>query len=159
MSKNCIARVTELMLCCVPSSQMAFAKQKSTGRVDDSKVYLSGHYFIGPDYTFKTFRADAHFAQLDDISTFTTDNFEMSFSCSFQYFLRPEDLKELHENYNLFYGPVVKSTAIAAAKRQGSLLSIDQFLKHRAVVEQAMLDEIRVSSKFVIHREVVGVCH
>ena len=126
-------------------SQIAFAKQKSTGRVDDSKVYFSGRYFIGPDYTFKTFRADAHFEMLEKISTFTTDKIEVTFSCTFQYFLRPEDLKELHENYNLYYAPVVKNTANSAAKDRGSLLSIDQFVKDRTMVERALLTALRVS--------------
>lgn len=55
---------------------MGFARQKSTGTVNTDKVYGAGRQFIGPDFEFKTFRADAHFVTLA-VSVFTADKLEV----------------------------------------------------------------------------------
>ena len=47
-------------------------QRKSTGKVDTTKVYGSGRYAVGPDYTFLKYRADAHSLQLDDLSVFSS---------------------------------------------------------------------------------------
>ena len=46
-------------------------QRKSTGTVDVSKVYDSGRYAIGPDYTFIKYQADAHVLNLDGLSVFS----------------------------------------------------------------------------------------
>jgi len=104
-------------------------KQKSTGKVDLTKVYTTGRHFIGPDYTFKKFQADAHFEYLQKIGVFTKDKTEVEISCSFQYFLRPEDLADLHQQYDLFYKPIVRSTANAAIKAIAVDITISDYLR------------------------------
>ena len=47
--------------------------------MDTSKVYSQGKHFIGPDYEFKTFRADAHLVNLYRINAFTQDKLEVRF--------------------------------------------------------------------------------
>jgi hypothetical protein len=79
-------------------------------------VYTSGRYFVGPDYTFKKFQADAHFEEVKNIAVFTSDKLEVQISCAFQYFLKIEDLADLHNQYDLFYKPVLRSTALSALK-------------------------------------------
>lgn len=47
-------------------------QRKSTGKVDTSKVYTSGRYMLGPDYTFLKYRADAHELDLTDLAVFSS---------------------------------------------------------------------------------------
>ena len=102
-------------------------------------MYDVGRYLVGPDYTFKRFRADAHFEHLKQIAVFTKDKIEVEISCSFQYFLRPEDLSELHQQYDLFYKPVVRSTANSAIKSSATQIPIADYLRY-VVRQSAMAD-------------------
>lgn len=97
--------------------------------MDISKVFTSGRYFVGPDFTFKVFQANAHFVKLDEISVWTDDKVEIEISCSFQYFLREDFLPDLHEAYNVDYEPVVKGTAIDAIKGRAADLPIDDYIR------------------------------
>ena len=97
--------------------------------MDISEVFTSGRYFVGPDYTFKVFQANAHFVQLDEISVWTDDKVEIEISCSFQYFLRKDFLPDLHEAYNVDYEPVVRGTAIDAIKGRAADLPIDDYIR------------------------------
>ena len=83
--------------------QLGLRKQRSTGKVKLDEVYTSGRYMIGPDYTFKTFSADAHYEELKKIVTFSKDKVEVEITCAMQYFLRPEDLKDMHQEYDVYY--------------------------------------------------------
>lgn len=97
------------------------------------KVYTSGRYFIGPDFTFKVFKGDAHFVNLDSISVWTGDKIEIKITCSFQYFLRKDFLPDLHEAYNVDYRPVVRGTAIDAIKGRAADLPIDDYIRFAAM--------------------------
>ena len=110
-------------------TQLGFKRRKSTGFVDISEVYTSGRYFVGPDYTFKVFPADAHFVELEEISVWTGDKIEIKISCNFQYFLRKDFLPDLHEAYNVDYKPVVRGTAIDAIKGRAADLPIDDYIR------------------------------
>ena len=57
--------------------QYGFVKQKSTGTVSLDSVYAVGKHFIGPDYEFKVFQADAHFMSLRNVKAFTSDRLEV----------------------------------------------------------------------------------
>ncbi|XP_031551527.1 uncharacterized protein LOC116288824 [Actinia tenebrosa] len=122
--------------------EIAFTKQKSTGKVDLSRVYASGRYLIGPDYTFKAFPADAHFEYLKDIAIATNDKIEATVSCAFQYFLKAEDLKYIHQEYDLYYKPVVQSTANAAIKARTSSIGVMEFIKQRQTVENEIFKAV-----------------
>ncbi|XP_048583090.1 uncharacterized protein LOC5519620 [Nematostella vectensis] len=121
---------------------MSFKRQKSTGEVDLSKVYTSGLHLIGPDYAFKPFRADAHFETLSKITTYSTDKVEVTISCSFQYFLKEEDLADLHAEYDIYYKPVIRTTANAAVKSRASQISVAQFIRDRDTVETALFKNL-----------------
>lgn len=58
--------------------QYGFLRRKSTGNVDTSEVYSGGKYFVGPDYEFKVFKADAQYLDLEQIAIFTRDKLEVS---------------------------------------------------------------------------------
>ena len=124
-------------------SQIALKKQKSTGKLNLERVYTSGLYLIGPDSTFKSFKADAHFEELASIATFSSDKVGVVISCAFEYYLRPEDLPELHEEYDVYYEPVVKTTANAAIKSIASELSISQYIRDRETVERELFKGLK----------------
>ena len=44
------------------------------------------------------------------------DYIQVELTVNFQYFLREEDLQELHDTYNLDYAPVLESTALVIIK-------------------------------------------
>lgn len=123
--------------------QLGLRKQKSTGKVKLNEVYMSGRYLIGPDYTFKTFSADAHYEELKKIVTFSKDKVEVEITCAMQYFLRPEDLMDMHQEYDLYYRPVVRTTANAAIKGKASKLSVSQFIRDRETVEQELFEALK----------------
>ncbi|XP_031562107.1 uncharacterized protein LOC116297923 [Actinia tenebrosa] len=133
--------------------EYGFLKRKSTGKVDTSKVYLSGRHFVGPDYTFKKFKADAHFEDINNIAVFTSDKLEVQTSCAFQYFLKIEDLADLHNEYDLFYQPVIRSTALSALKGRAALISIEYYLRQRARVEQQLFQALKDRLNGVCCRE------
>ncbi|KXJ14793.1 uncharacterized protein LOC110238397 [Exaiptasia diaphana] len=122
--------------------QIALVKQKSTGKVDLSRVYSSGRYLIGPDYTFKTFEADAHFETLNQVSTYSADKVEVTVSCTFQYFLKPEDLADLHQEYDVYYKPVIKSTANAVIKGVATDIPVGDFIRKREIVESKLFKAV-----------------
>ncbi|KXJ14768.1 uncharacterized protein LOC110238398 [Exaiptasia diaphana] len=122
--------------------EIGFAKQKSTGKVDTTKVYTMGRYLIGPDYTFKKFRSDAHFEKLVKIGVFTKDKIEVEISFAFQYFLKAEDLHDLHQQYDLFYKPIVRSTANAAIKSIAADITISDYLRKRETVENKLFKAV-----------------
>ena len=121
--------LTHILSCYFILKQLGFKKRKSTGFVDIEKVYTSGRYFIGPDFTFKVFQAHAHFVELDKISVWTGDKVEIKISCNFQYFLRKDFLPDLHEAYNVDYKPIVKGTAIDAIKGRAAVLPIEKYIR------------------------------
>lgn len=57
--------------------QYGLKQKRSAGQVDTSKVYSSGMYTTGPDYTFKTFDAASHFVDLEQFGIFTADRLEV----------------------------------------------------------------------------------
>jgi len=117
---------------------LGFRKQKSTGKVKLDKVYTGGRYMIGPDFTFKTFPAEVHYEELEQISTFSQDGIEVEITCAIQYFLRPEDLPEMHQEYDLYYKPVVRTTANAAIKGRAANLTVSHFIRDREFVEREL---------------------
>ncbi|XP_048580354.1 uncharacterized protein LOC116619573 [Nematostella vectensis] len=127
-------------------------KRKSTGKVDNSKTYTAGRYMIGPDFTFKKYQADLHFVQLDTFAVFTSGKLEVRLSAAFQFYLLPEDLGELHKEYDLFsYAgkgevslvllPVgIERTKVSAIKGEAALPPLDEYI--RVKVEKILFDKL-----------------
>lgn len=123
--------------------QYGFARQKSTGRVDLSKVYSMGKHFLGPDYEFKTFKADAHMVRLNDVAAFTQDKLEVNVDVTFQYYLRKRDLALLHEAYDVHYEDVMISSSIDALKGSVTVFTTRQLFGNRSLVEETLFKAIR----------------
>ena len=56
----------------------------STGKVDTNKVYTSGRFMLGPDYTFLKYKADAHNLKLSDLSVFSAGGSNESIGAALQ---------------------------------------------------------------------------
>ena len=96
--------------------EMGFTRNKATGEVDTSKVYYGGRHFVGIMYEFKKFKTTKFSKQYNRINVFNKEKMQIVISCSLQFVLRPEDLKELHDAYDIRYEPIITLTAGAAIK-------------------------------------------
>ena len=124
---------------------MGFAKRKSTGTVDRSRVYTGGRHFIGVDYTFKKFRADAHIEVFQKMEFFNKDKLSVTMTFALQYFLIPEELKNLHDSYDLGYRPVLRNTVKAAIKDAATKYSVDEYRKERPKVATGLFNAAKLS--------------
>ena len=106
---------------------------------------MGGRHFIGVDYTFKKFPADAHIESFQKMEFFNKDKLTVTLSCSLQYFLMPEDLKRLHDAYDLGYRPVLRNTVGAAIKDAATKYSVDEYRKERTKVAKGLFRAAKIS--------------
>ncbi|KAJ8019807.1 hypothetical protein HOLleu_41547 [Holothuria leucospilota] len=139
-----------LMVIMIPRSfkkvefyQYAFKRRKASGRVDTDNVYVGGRYHTGITFEFKPFPADAHFVYLHGLHVFTSDRLEVELDCSFQYFLRIEDLKLLHDTFDLRYKEVMRENARDALKSAVTQFSTRDFGTIRDIIEETLFQAIR----------------
>ena len=78
---------------------------------------------IGPDYNLKKFRSAAHHVVFRSLSIFTSDNLEVEITVELQYFLIKEDLKLLHDSFDIYYESIVENNAKDALKVKLSYFS------------------------------------
>ncbi|OWF44236.1 uncharacterized protein LOC110458648 [Mizuhopecten yessoensis] len=123
--------------------EYGFKRQKSTGTVNLDEVYGPGKHFIGPDFEFKVFKADAHFETLSQVRAFTADGLEVMVTVSFQYFLRKDDLPALHRAYDIYYKDVMRSSAIDAVKGAVPVFTTREMFSDRPIVEETMFKAVR----------------
>ena len=64
---------------------------------------------------------------------------------SLQYFLIPEELKSLHDAYDLGYRPVIRNTARSAVKDAATKFSVDDYRRQRPKVAAALFAAVRSS--------------
>lgn len=93
-----------------------FARRRTTGNVDTKYVYSGGRHLIGPDFLFKEFYAAAQFVSFSHIPIFTQDNLEVKITAELQYFVIKEDLKLLHDSYDIYYHSIIVNNAKDAIK-------------------------------------------
>ncbi|CAF4168700.1 unnamed protein product, partial [Rotaria magnacalcarata] len=130
--------------------QYGFLRRRTTGRVNLSRIYESGLYFSGPDYTFKEFKATGHHVKLSNTLVFTTDNLQVHLNLTFQYFLIKEDLPHLHAAYDIRYHPIITANAKEAIVSTCSRFDTDEFIKNR--------NKIRREIYFDVKRYLGGCC-
>lgn len=122
--------------------ELGFQKRISTGYITTDRVYEGGRYFLGLDYDFHTYPANAQFVEFDD-SVFTSNKLEVSIHCHFQYFLRPHQLHLLHSSQGANYKNVIENDAVTAIKGAATVYSSDDFLYKRNVVKDALFSAVR----------------
>ncbi|XP_072034483.1 uncharacterized protein [Amphiura filiformis] len=124
--------------------EYGFVKSTTTRKVDTSKVYGMGHHSIGITKGFKTFQADAHLIALKRVEVFTSNRLAVNIDCSFQYFLRRDDLKLLHDTYDLQYEEILQNNAIDALKGATKDFATEDFGRNRSDIESAMFKAVRL---------------
>ncbi|XP_045167398.2 uncharacterized protein LOC123530708 [Mercenaria mercenaria] len=123
--------------------EYGFRRQKSTGWVDTSKVYSGGKHFLGPDYEFKTFKADAQYLNLHNIRVFTRDKLEVSVTAHAQYFIRKDELPLLHAAYDIYYEDVMRSSAVDAVKGAIPVYNTTELRTKRQEIEAVVYKAVR----------------
>lgn len=123
--------------------EYGFARRRTTGNVDTKRVYAGGRHFIGPDFEFKEFYAAAQFVSFLHIPIFTTDNLEVKITAELQYFLIKEDLKLLHDAYDVFYQSIVVNNAKDAIKNSITKFDTDEFIYNRSVIQNDLFLGVR----------------
>ena len=93
---------------------------------------------LGPDKTFKVFSAVAHLEDFENLSVFTADKLELVIDVHLQYFLRKDDLKLLHDEYDLQYKSTLRNTVRAAIKNRAATFKLDEYLRKREYVENEL---------------------
>ena len=106
-------------------------------------MYAGGRHFIGLVSEFKEFYASAQFVKYDHIPIFTTDNLEVIISVEFQYFLIKEDLKLLHDSYDIRYQSIIVNNAKDALKNSITKFDTDEFITNRTVIQDHLLLGLR----------------
>ena len=144
--------VTLLIVILVPLSfsyvdyyEYGLHQRKSTGKVDTSKVYDSGRYFLGPDYTFLKYKADAHQLHLKDLAVFSSSGgsnesigLEFVLEVSLTYLLRKESIGQLHKDLASSYKAVIESRAKDAIKNEAIFITFNEFFQARMAVENRL---------------------
>lgn len=123
--------------------EYAFKRRRSTGSVDTNNVYSGGRHFVGPDYEFKTFKASAHFVKYSHIPIFTQDNLEVSISVELQYFVIKEDLKSLHDAFDIYYESIIENNAKDALKNSVTKFDTDEFISNRSTIQHDLYNGVR----------------
>jgi len=121
--------------------EYGLAQVKATGRVDTSKVYSQGRYFLGPAKTFLTYQADAHIEALDELSVFSAGQsnesigLEFKIDVDFTYLLIKEEVGELHQELASSYRSVILSRTKDAIKNAAIFVSFTEYFQDRSNVE------------------------
>ncbi|XP_066266440.1 uncharacterized protein [Branchiostoma lanceolatum] len=118
-------------------------KLRSTGVVNTKVVYGTGRYAIGPDFEFKLFPRGAHVVQLNNLAIFTSDLLEVVINCSFQHFLRKDEVGLLHDKFDLDYEPVLYRVAYSTIKETATFYSTVNFMSSRPEIEVAFHRALR----------------
>ena len=67
----------------------------------------------------------------------------MSISVEFQYFLIKEDLKLLHDTFDIRYRSIIESNAKDALKNSVTKFDTDEFITNRSVIQEDLFKGAR----------------
>lgn len=123
--------------------EMGFTRRRTTGNVDTENVYSSGRHLIGPDHEFKEFYASAQYVSFQHIPIFTTDNLQVNISIELQFFLIKDDLKLLHDAFDIFYNKIIVDNAKDALKNSVTKFDTDEFISNRTVIQNELFYGVR----------------
>lgn len=123
-------------------------QRKTTGKVNTDKVYQRGRYALGPDYKFLKYQADAHLVHLEDVGVFSdggTDSVGLSFliDVDFTYFLKEEEIGNIHKDYAKTYETVIESRTNDAIKNSATGVSFTDYFEDRKGFEKRLRDAIQ----------------
>lgn len=116
-------------------------QHKITGNVNIDRIYPQGRYFVGPTNKFLTYQADAHMLKLDDLEVFSdggTDSVGLSFfiDVDLTYFLKQEEVGQLHQDLAKTYQTVVLSRTNDAIKNSATTVKLKEYFQNRKEIEE-----------------------
>lgn len=123
-------------------------QRKSTGKVNTDVVYSNGRHFVGPDVKFLKYQADAHLVHLEDVGVFSDggeDSVGLSFliDIDFTYFLKEDEVGELHKDYANTYKAVVLARTTDAIKNSATTVSFQDYFNKRKAVEKQFRNAVQ----------------
>eukprot|EP01083_Nonionella_stella_P209969 760604_1 len=117
-------------------------QRKSTGSVDTSTVYSNGRYALGPDRRFLKYQADAHLESFEGLGVFSATASNASIGLAFNvdvdftFFLRKDEIGDLHKELASNYKSVILSRAEEALKNVAAKeVTFTEFFQERRQVE------------------------
>lgn len=128
--------------------QYGLRQRKTTGKVYVDKVYPSGRHFLGPDFKFLKYQADAHIVHLDDLAVFSDggdDSVGLSFliDVDFTYFIKQEEVGQLHQDLAKMYETVILSRTTDAIKNSATTVSFTGYFQDRINVEKQFREAVQ----------------
>ena len=124
-------------------------KDKTTGTVESGRVYTQGRYMLGVTKGFLIYQADAHHEKPDDLSVFSAgDNPEtvglvFKIDIDFTFFLKQNEIGDLHKDLASSYRSVIVSRATEAIKNEAIYISFNEYFQERKRVEQRFRDAVQ----------------
>ncbi|CAG2189996.1 unnamed protein product [Mytilus edulis] len=119
--------------------EMALLKNKVTGTVDRDTVYFTGCYVLGPDKEFIRYPKYGNTISMTT-DVFTIDKLEITMSFHLQYYIRSNELGDLHRQYEQDYNGVLRNVARSEIKNHVGQFSLDYFRLNRTNLEKYILN-------------------
>ncbi len=148
-----IASVVALVMICamVPSSyygveydEYAISRNKLTNKVDYSRVYTNGHYYLGLNYEMITFPRTYVYEEFkgNALRVFSSEGLEFPFQFSFQWRPMKKSIPSIHRKFRTSYRPQVINRVIATIKNTVTRYSTDDFINRRAEIDSVITQAI-----------------
>ena len=128
--------------------EYGLTRRKTTGKVDTSKVYSRGRYFLGPDKSFIKYQADAHYVSLKEMGVFSASEtnssigLEFIVDVDFTYFLKPEEVGKIHEEMAGSYKSTIESRIRTAIKNEAIFITFSEYFQSRLIVESRFREAV-----------------
>lgn len=129
--------------------QYGLVQVKTTGTVETNQVYTQGRYFLGLINGFLTYQADAHHERLANLSVFSSGDSNESIGLAFiididfTFFLKHDEIGELHKDLASSYRSVIVSRATDAIKNEAIYVSFNEYFRERKHVEERFRDAVQ----------------
>ncbi|KAL8616086.1 hypothetical protein ACOMHN_064636 [Nucella lapillus] len=117
--------------------QMALARSRVTGRVDRGRTLYGGCYVLFPDTELVVFKSTAHHLH-SQLGVSSADGLALGLQVSLQYFLKGEELGQLHVQYGEQYEAVVRSVVESEVKNSVVNFTLSQYRLHRKTLEHVI---------------------
>lgn len=124
--------------------EIGLVKGRVNGKVSIDKVYLGGRHLLGPSYVFQKYPASAHIISQKGVSVVSSDKLETDIDLTIVYFIDPNQLGSLQQEFNRRYETVVQSRALSAVKNAAVQFSTLQFFQNRKRVRDTLHEAVRV---------------
>lgn len=118
--------------------EMALLKNKITGSVDRDHVYYTGCYVLGPDKEFVRYPINANTIS-ETAAVVTSDRLEVVLSYHLQYYIRGNELGDLHREYEKDYDSVISKVVVSEIKNKIARFNLDYFRLQRPTLEKYIL--------------------